>query len=100
RLGRPGALRVSAVLHAIAFALIALIAITLWKAVPAGVPEPTWAVALMIFLVAVAGVLLYLEQRFSEDVNLAFFKVNVWVGFVVLAIVLLGRWLEQSSSIV
>ena len=41
-------------------------------------------------LVAVA-VLLSLEQRWAENVNLAFFKVNVWVGFVVLAMVLVAR---------
>jgi len=38
-----------------------------------------------------AGVLLSLEQRWAEDVNLAFFKVNVWVGFAVLAMVLSAR---------
>jgi hypothetical protein len=37
------------------------------------------------------GVLLYLEQRWAQNVDLAFFKVNVWVGFAVLATVLLIR---------
>ena len=44
-----------------------------------------------------SGVLLCLEQRWADDVNLAFFKVNVWVGFAVLAIVLLGRYVDGSS---
>ena len=35
--------------------------------------------------------LLYLEQRWAENVNLAFFKTNVWVGFAVLALVLAAR---------
>jgi hypothetical protein len=35
--------------------------------------------------------LLWLEQRWAEDVNLAFFKTNVVVGFVVLATVLAAR---------
>jgi hypothetical protein len=35
--------------------------------------------------------LLWLEQRWAEDVNLAFFKTNVAVGFVVLATVLAAR---------
>jgi hypothetical protein len=35
--------------------------------------------------------LLQLEQRWAEDVNLAFFKVNVVVGIVVLALVLVAR---------
>jgi 4-hydroxybenzoate polyprenyltransferase len=38
-----------------------------------------------------AGLLLYLEQKWAGDVDLAFFKVNVWVGFAVLAAVLLAR---------
>ena len=42
-------------------------------------------------LFATAFGLLYLEQRWAEDVNLAFFKTNVWVGFVVLAMVLAAR---------
>jgi len=36
-------------------------------------------------------VLFYFEQKWAEDVNLAFFKTNVWVGFAVLAMVLAGR---------
>ena len=36
-------------------------------------------------------VLLWLEQRWAEDVNLAFFQINVWVGAAVLAIVLAAR---------
>jgi hypothetical protein len=36
-------------------------------------------------------VLLGLEQRWGENVNLAFFKVNVVVGFAVLALVLAAR---------
>ncbi len=35
--------------------------------------------------------MLELEQRWAENVNLAFFKVNVWVGFLVLAMVLAAR---------
>jgi hypothetical protein len=36
-------------------------------------------------------VLLALEQRWAENVNLAFFKVNVWVGLGVLLTVLAAR---------
>ena len=36
-------------------------------------------------------VLLTLEQRLAEHVDLAFFKINVWVGAVVLAITLAAR---------
>jgi 4-hydroxybenzoate polyprenyltransferase len=48
--------------------------------------------ALAAGLVVVAAALLFLEQRWAEDVNLAFFKVNVWVGAVVLLAVLAARW--------
>jgi hypothetical protein len=37
------------------------------------------------------GLLLLIEQRKSAYVDLAFFKVNVWVGFFVLAMVLAAR---------
>jgi L-asparagine transporter-like permease len=57
-----------------------------------GAPHlPDWAPAAAIVPLLAAGVLLYLEQRWSEDVNLAFFKVNVIVGFAVLATVLMAR---------
>ena len=36
-------------------------------------------------------VLLALEQRLAQDVDLAFFKINVWVGAAVLACVLAAR---------
>jgi hypothetical protein len=49
-----------------------------------------WGQAAWIPLVATAA-LLFLEQKWAEDVNLAFFKVNVWVGFGVLAMVLIAR---------
>jgi 4-hydroxybenzoate polyprenyltransferase len=89
-LGRERALRVSAVLHLIAFGCLLPVVGQLWKGalLPSGAP---WALPVVGLLVATAGALLYLEQRWAEDVNLAFFKVNVYVGFVVLAIVLLTR---------
>ena len=42
-------------------------------------------------LLAGAATLLLLEQTWAEDVNLAFFKVNVWVGLAVLLAVLAAR---------
>jgi 4-hydroxybenzoate polyprenyltransferase len=102
-LGRVRALRVSAVLHLGAY--LCLIAGAL--ASLAGAYAHAWAsgrVTSAAFrfaiepapiatgvLLAIAGVLLFLEQRWAEHVNLAFFKVNVWVGFVVLLIVLAAR---------
>ena len=61
-------------------------------AILVGAPRlPDWALPAVIVPLTAAGVLLYLEQRWSEDVNLAFFKVNVIVGFAVLATVIVAR---------
>ena len=87
-LGRERALRVSLVLHAAA--ALALGA-GLWRVVdsPAAATTP-WALASGV-LYAGTCVLLALEQRLAQDVDLAFFKINVWVGAAVLASVLAAR---------
>ena len=97
-LGRERALQVSAVLHLAAFAclIVAALAVLRIAALPSAAGAAGSGVALAApvmtgILLAVAGVLLFLEQRWAENVNLAFFKVNVWVGAVVLAIVLAAR---------
>ena len=87
-LGRKRALAVSWGLHLIAIAALAL---GLWALLPAS-PFATWTrwlLPLPFFAAAVA--LLYMEQKWAEDVNLAFFKTNVWVGFAVLLMVLAAR---------
>ena len=90
-LGRKRALQVSAVLHLIAFACLLKVAREVWGGEPLYSPGAPWALPALSLLLATAGALLYLEQRWAEDVNLAFFKVNVYVGFVVLGIVLIAR---------
>jgi 4-hydroxybenzoate polyprenyltransferase len=87
-LGRERALRVSAALHLIAGLAVALA----WRLVIGSVAamRTPWGVASMVCLVAVAF-LLGLEQRLAENVDLAFFKINVWVGAAVLATVLAAR---------
>ncbi len=98
-LGRRRALRVSAVLHVLAFASLAggVLSVLLRQILPDPAARGAFAwglagaAALVSVLLAVAGMLLWLEQRWAEDVDLAFFKVNVWVGFVVLAAVLAAR---------
>lgn len=85
-LGRRAALRVSAVLHRVAF--LALLA-ALWS-----IAGPQLAAGWGLVTLALAGgvmVLLALEQHWASDVDLAFFKVNAWVGFAVLATVLAAR---------
>jgi 4-hydroxybenzoate polyprenyltransferase len=87
-LGRPRALAVSAVLHVLAFVSLATVAVLMLRGLP---HTPNWAVPGVAAVLAIAGVLLWLEQRWASDVDLAFFKVNVVVGFVVLAMVLVAR---------
>ncbi len=87
-LGRASALRVSWALHLFAMAALGYAAWTI--ALANGAPAPFW---LGITAGCLAGTLalLWLEQRWAEDVNLAFFKTNVVVGFLVLATVLAAR---------
>jgi 4-hydroxybenzoate polyprenyltransferase len=88
-LGRDGALKVSAALHRVAQLVLLLIALR----VMAVGDVPAWAlrqVPVALLWIGVA-ILLQLEQRWAENVNLAFFKINVWVGFGVLALVLVAR---------
>jgi len=87
-LGRARALRLSWVLHLLGAASLGTAALLLLAASPAR--AVVWTIVTgLLFGAALA--LLTLEQRWAEDVNLAFFKTNVWVGFVVLALVLAAR---------
>lgn len=87
-LGRRRALVLAGTLHAIAFlCLIGAVGLLL-----GATPRVNgWAMPVTLLALAATGVLLYLEQRWAEDVDLAFFKVNVFVGFGVLATVLAAR---------
>ena len=87
-LGREPALRVSWALHVAAAG--ALFVATLQVLGAAAFVRSPWTAISAALFVAVL-VLFYLEQRWAEDVNLAFFKTNVWVGFVVLALILAAR---------
>jgi len=87
-LGKATALRLAGVLHAGAFLCLVGAVVRLLGGTPrvAG-----WAMPATLVALAGTGVLLYLEQRWADDVDLAFFKVNVFVGFGVLATVLAAR---------
>lgn len=92
RLGRTKALAVSAVLHAGA-ALALAASVVLVAGSPADVVRAAttpWGLATAL-LYAGATTMLFLEQRWAEQVDLAFFKINVWVGACVLAIVAATR---------
>jgi 4-hydroxybenzoate polyprenyltransferase len=87
-LGRPAALWVSAALHALAFlCLVGVAAEMLMRATRI----PDWGVPAVVVTLTLTGVLLFLEQKWADDVDLAFFRVNVMVGFAVLALVLTAR---------
>ncbi|MDZ7361912.1 MAG: putative 4-hydroxybenzoate polyprenyltransferase [candidate division KSB1 bacterium] len=78
RLGKAQALRISGYLHALAFVVLVYIFmayIQSWIAVP---------------FLALAGFLLYLEHAKASDVELAFFKINAALGFVILVMVVVG----------
>lgn len=77
-LGKKKALRVSLVLHLAAFLCLGALYLFSFRGLAAGL------------LLLVVGGLLFLEHRKAEDVELAFFKINALVGFVVLAFVYVG----------
>jgi 4-hydroxybenzoate polyprenyltransferase len=81
RFGKRNALLVSAVLHLMAFLLLAVLYITEFRSVYA-----------FLFLI-VTGFFLFLEHRKSSDVDLAFFKINILVGFFVFIFILSGIYL-------
>lgn len=78
RLGRKKALRISALLHGLAFSVLFLLFIFYIRAL-AAVP-----------LLAMSGFLLFMEHRKAEDVELAFFKINALLGFVILGMIVVG----------
>jgi 4-hydroxybenzoate polyprenyltransferase len=78
RVGRQTALRISSLLHGLAFICLA----TLYATALSGV----WAA----FLMMLAGFLFFVEHILVDNVDLAFFKLNVIAGFIVLGMVVLG----------
>lgn len=80
RYGRRAALRISWALHLTAWLLLAALVFG-WLAWPPALAP----------LLGVGGLLAW-EQRKADDIDLAFFRVNVWVGFAALATVAAGVW--------
>jgi len=94
-LGRGRALAVSGALHVLAYACLLAAVLHVLVNVLLTHPETarlTPAMAATVVLLGIAAVLLLLEQKWAEDVNLAFFKVNVWVGLIVLLAVVAPRF--------
>jgi len=79
RFGKNKALKYSAIIHIFAFALLS------------GLYFSAFSGSIIVaILLLCAGYLLYLEQKKSDDVELAFFKINIVIGFVVFAFVIIG----------
>lgn len=78
-LGKAKALLVSSLLHILGFASLA--ALMVWQ-----FPN-LWSTALLL----VVGLLLVWQHWVADNIELAFFKINAAVGFVVLAVVAVGR---------
>lgn len=76
--GKDAALKVSAISHITAFICLLALFIALFPSLIPG-----------LVLIATA-VLLYLEHKRSHDVDLAFFRINIMVGFVVFIFILSG----------
>jgi 4-hydroxybenzoate polyprenyltransferase len=79
--GRNTALIVSSALHQSAFFFVAFLYFFMFKSIVAG-----------LFLVLI-GALLFLEHRKAENVDLAFFKINILVGFAIFLFVISGIYL-------
>lgn len=75
--GSKKALKYSAILHVLAFLILIIVYILTIKKI--------LALPLLLF----SGYLLYLEQKKSSDVELAFFKINAVIGFVILIMILM-----------
>ena len=78
RYGRRTALRIARALHALAWVALAALVFR----------HLAWPVALLPLLVV--GGLLAWENARARDIDLAFFRINVWVGFAALATVAAG----------
>ncbi len=85
-LGRERALAVSRACHGTGFAVLAAWAWSRW-------PSPWVALA----LAGVAAGLVW-QQRSAKHVDLAFFRINAGLGFVVLAVVLAGLASQAGSA--
>ncbi|NIT13771.1 MAG: 4-hydroxybenzoate octaprenyltransferase [Candidatus Dadabacteria bacterium] len=79
--GRQSGMQISAVLHVLSFFSLAALYLLIFKSYVS-----------LIFLF-VSGFLLYLEHKKADNVDLAFFKINIVVGFAVFIFVLSGIYL-------
>ncbi|MEI8133645.1 MAG: UbiA-like polyprenyltransferase [bacterium] len=79
KFGKVLALKFSAIIHALAFVLLCGVYCTAFM-----------GSVVAAILLLVSGYLLYLEQKKSDDIEMAFFKINAILGFIVFAFVFIG----------
>ena len=79
RFGKKRALRYSGIIHIVAFALLTGLYFSAF-----------YGSIVVAVLLIVTGYLLYLEQKKADDVELAFFKINAVLGFIVFTFVIIG----------
>jgi 4-hydroxybenzoate polyprenyltransferase len=79
KLGREAALKVSAGLHLAAFVCLAVLYLAYFRGPVSG-----------LCLAAIGG-LLYFEQKKADNVDLAFFRINAVLGFIVLGFIWAGK---------
>ncbi|HWF43949.1 MAG TPA: UbiA family prenyltransferase, partial [Candidatus Kapabacteria bacterium] len=79
KFGSQRALQISSFIHFTSFLVLVAVYLAAFRgSITAGV------------LLFISGILLYLEQKKSADVELAFFKINAVLGFVVMLFVIVG----------
>ena len=79
--GKQTGLKIAAYLHIMSFVCLVVIYLLEFRSLASSV------------ILIVTGFLLYLEHKKSENVDLAFFKINIFIGFAVFIFVLTGIYL-------
>jgi 4-hydroxybenzoate polyprenyltransferase len=79
RYGKEAALRISGLLHWLAFGCLVMLYLQLFRSSP-----------LALLTLTVIGGLLWLEHRLSDNIDLAFFKINAVLGFGILGFIATG----------
>ncbi len=79
RFGKGPALKISGLLHALSFGCLVMLYV-----------QTLHSSLITLLSLAVIGGLLFLEHQLSEDVDLAFFKINAVLGFGILGFVATG----------
>ncbi len=81
--GRVSALRLSGVLHLLSFLSLAVLYLIYF--------EKSF---FTLFFMILTGVFLFLEHKKSSNVDMAFFKINIVIGFVIFLFILSGIYLN------